>query len=127
MSGGGRHGFDAPFSSATCHYRWYSNPEICMILERFDAIFFIGDDMLQHVYAAFNMLLRENIGLGGLKQWEMKEEERVACRCDYQIIKTECSKFTVMDSQEVRDNDGRSGHKSPYYCDRESSCRAISL
>lgn len=83
--------------------------------------------MLQHVYAAFNMLLRENIGLGGLKQWEMKEEERTACRCDYQIIKTECSKFTVMDSQEVSDNDGRSGHKSPYYCHRECSDRAIAL
>lgn len=90
-----------------------------MILERFDAIVFIGDDMLQGVYAAFNMLLRENIALGSLKQWEMNESERAACRCDGQLIKAECSKFAVMDNQAVRENDGGSGHRSPYYCDRE--------
>lgn len=93
-----------------------------MILERFDGIVFIGDDMLQSVYAAFNMLLRENIAIGSLKQWEMKEEERAACRCDNQMIKAECSKFAVMDNQQVRENDEGSGHKSPYYCDRECGC-----
>ena len=38
LSHGGRHGFDAPYSPAGCHYRWYTVPEICMILERFDGI-----------------------------------------------------------------------------------------
>lgn len=90
-----------------------------MIMERFDAVVFIGDDPLQHVYAAFNMLIRENIALGSLKQWEMKENERAGCRCDNQLIKAECAKYTVMDSQAVRDHDGDSAHKSPYYCDRE--------
>ncbi len=119
MSGGGRHGFDVPYFPAGCHYRWYSTPEICMILERFDAIIFIGDDTLQHVYAAFNMLIRENIALGSLKQWEMKESERAGCRCENQLIKSECSKYAILDSQAVRDHDGDSGHRSPYYCDRE--------
>lgn len=118
MSGGGRHGFDAPFFPADCHYRWYSTAEICMILDRFATVIFIGDSMLQHVYAAFNMLLRENIGMGGLKQWEMKESERSICRCDNQLMKQECSKYAVLHSQEVIDNDGRSGHRSPYHCDR---------
>ncbi len=93
--------------------------EICMILERFDAVIFIGDDMLQRIYAAFNMLLRENIAMGGLKQWEMKESDRVRCRCDSQIMKAECFKFAVMDNLAVRDNDGGSGHRSPYHCDRK--------
>ncbi|MCJ1303336.1 hypothetical protein MMC08_006144 [Hypocenomyce scalaris] len=64
------------------------------------------------------MLLRENIGMGGLKQWEMKESERSACRCDNQLIKAECSKYAVLHSQEVKDNDFGSGHRSPFYCDR---------
>ena len=89
-----------------------------MILERFDGIVFVGDNMLQHVYAAFNMLLRENFAMGGLRQWEMKEGERIGCRCDDQIIKAECLKYSIMNHQEVRDNDGGSGHRSPYYCDR---------
>lgn len=118
MSGGGRHGFDAPFVPASCHYRWYSTTEICMILERFDAIVFIGDNMLQHVYAAFNMLLRENMAMGSLKQWEMSEDERVNCRCDNQITRPECSKHAVLDSEEVRRNDPGSGHPSLYHCNR---------
>ena len=89
-----------------------------MILERFDAIVFIGDDLLKHVYAAFNMLLRENIAMGGLKQWELNESERTACRCDSQITRPECSKHVVTESQIVKDNDEGSGHRSPYYCDR---------
>ena len=90
-----------------------------MILDRFDAVVFIGDDMPRHVYAAFNMLLRENIASGSLKQWEMKENERAGCRCDNQLIKGECAQYIVTDNQVVQGHDGDSGHKSPYYCDRE--------
>lgn len=121
MSGGGRHGFDAPFHPAGCHYRWYTTPEICMILERFDAIVFIGDDMIKHTYAAFNMLLRANIALGGLKQWDMKDNERESCRCDNQITRQECVKYTVTDSEDVRKNDIGSGHPNPYFCNRTKS------
>ena len=104
-----------------CHYRWYSTIEICMILDRFDGIVFVGDDSLRHVYTAFNILLRENVALGGLKQWEMSEGERTSCRCEKQFIKNDCRRFAVFDSEEVKKNDGGSGHRSPYLCN--SQCR----
>ncbi|KAI9820672.1 MAG: hypothetical protein M1827_005041 [Pycnora praestabilis] len=118
MSGGGRHGFDTPFFPKSCHYRWYSTAEICMILNRFDAIVFIGDNMLRQIYTAFNILLRENVALGGLKQWEMSETERSACRCENQFVKSECLKFGIARSDDVMKNDRGSGHPSPYYCGR---------
>lgn len=120
MSGGGRHGFDTPYFPLGCHFRWYSTAEICMILDRFDSIVFLGDNTLRHIYSAFNMLLRENIALGGLRQWEMKESEREACRCENQLTRLECLSFSVLDSQSVRSNDAGTGHSSPYLCDRTS-------
>ncbi|KAL9125645.1 MAG: hypothetical protein Q9217_005181 [Psora testacea] len=118
MSSGGRHGFDAPYVPLSCHYRWYTTPEVCMILERFDAVVFIGDDMLKAIYSVFNMLLRENLAMGGLKQWEMSEREREGCRCDNQIVKPDCASHTITDSEEVWEGDEGSGHRSPYHCDR---------
>lgn len=120
MSSGGRHGFERPYFPAGCHYRWYSTAEVCMILERFDAIVFIGDDTLKHIYAAFNMLLRENLATGSLKQWDLSESERATCRCDNQFTKPECSKHIITDSKTVSDHSGSGGHQSPYYCDRTS-------
>ena len=64
------------------------------------------------------MLLRENIAMGSLKQWELTESERATCRCDNQMIKADCSKHSVKNSQEVKEKDGASGHRSPYFCDR---------
>ena len=119
MSGGGRHGFEQPYYPVGCHYRWYSTPEICMILERFDAIVFIGDDSLKQIYAAFNMLLRENMAMGSLKQWELNESQRDACTCDNQLTKLECSRHMIMDSQTVREKDDQDGQGSPFYCDRK--------
>lgn len=89
-----------------------------MILERFEAVVFIGDDTLKHVYAAFNMLLRENIAMGGLKQWELTERERSDCRCDNQLVKPECSTHILTDSSTLAEHDAKSGHKSPFFCDR---------
>ncbi|KAI4116175.1 MAG: hypothetical protein LQ345_003356 [Seirophora villosa] len=118
MSGGGRHGFDAPYFPLGCHFRWYSTAEICMILDRFDSIVFLGDETLRHIYSAFNMLLRENIALGALRQWDMKESERETCRCANQLTRPECLAYSVSDSQSLRLNDAGSRHNSPYYCDR---------
>lgn len=89
-----------------------------MILERFDAVIFIGDDMVKHVYAAFNMIIRENVAMGGLRQWDMSESERDTCKCDSQFTKPECIEYTVTDSEDVEKNDSGSGHPSPYYCNR---------
>ena len=88
-----------------------------MIMERFDAIIFVGDSTLHHLYTAFNILLRENVALGGLKQWEMTEAGRSTCRCEKQFVKNECSKFAVSSSQEVKRNDAKGGHPSRYFCD----------
>ncbi|KAF6221428.1 hypothetical protein HO133_002284 [Letharia lupina] len=118
MSGGGRHGFEKPYFPAGCHYRWYSTAEICMILERFDAIVFIGDDSLKHIYAAFNMLLRENMAMGSLKQWELNESQRDACRCDNQFTKSECWSHMIMESQSVKEKEDGVGHRNPFFCDR---------
>ncbi|KAL8965251.1 MAG: hypothetical protein Q9183_003953, partial [Haloplaca sp. 2 TL-2023] len=118
MSGGGRHGFDAAYFPASCHFRWYSTSEICMILDRFDSIVFLGDDSLRHIYSAFNMLLRENLALGGLRQWEMKESERDHCRCENQLTLPECLTHAVTDSQQVRANDAGGSYSSPFFCDR---------
>lgn len=96
-----------------------------MILERFDTIIFIGDDTLKHIYAALNILLRENLALGSLKQWELTETDRVLCRCDNQFTRPECSAHTLTDSQEVADKDASSGHKSPYYS--PSQCNSLAL
>ena len=125
MSGGGRHGFERPYFPAGCHYRWYSTAEISMILERFDTIIFIGDDTLKHIYAAFNVLLRENLALGSLKQWELTETDCVLCRCDNQFTRPECSAHILTDSREVADKDVSSGHRSPYYSHRQ--CNSLAL
>ena len=96
-----------------------------MILERFDTIIFIGDDTLKYIYAAFNILLRENLALGGLKQWELAETDRVLCRCDNQFTRRECSAHMLTDSREVADKDASSGHRSPYYSHRQ--CNTLAL
>ena len=90
-----------------------------MILERFDAIVFIGDTPLKHIYAAFNMLLRENMVIGGLKQWELNEKDRAACRCDNQLIETECSMHVSTDSQLVSTHGHSNGDGRSFYCGSE--------
>ncbi|KAI9770736.1 MAG: hypothetical protein M1840_002986 [Geoglossum simile] len=108
-----------PFFPNGCHYRWFTTTEVCMILERFDAVIFLGDNMVHSIYRAFNILLRENVALGALKQWEMSNAERDTCRCDNQFVKEECAMFAVTGNEEVARNDGGGGHSSPYFCDRE--------
>ena len=87
-----------------------------MILTRFDAIVFVGDDLAQQVYKGLNILLRENMALGALKQWEMSGDELNGCRCENQFVKPECHDFAIKDSDEVLKNDGSSSHRSPYFC-----------
>ena len=91
-----------------------------MILDRFDAIIFIGDGLLQNIYAGFNMLLRENIATGGLKQWKLNQNDRTTCRCDNHIIRPECSAYNVKNSQDVQDSHAEGGHQSPFYCARKA-------
>jgi hypothetical protein len=92
-----------------------------MILSRFDAVVFLGDDLAQQVYKGLNILLRENMALGTLRQWEMSKDELNGCRCENQFIKSECHSFAVQNSEEVLKNDGSSAHRSPYFCNGLSS------
>jgi hypothetical protein len=127
MSGGGRIGFDAAYvpqgicgpealywlpvtplclfvtftSILGCHYRWYDVAEVCMILEHFDKVVFVGDDTLQSIYAGFNILLRQDVALGAMKQWEMADEELKSCKCDGQFAKESCAQYLVSASEQV--------------------------
>ena len=95
-----------------------------MILERFDAVVFVGDDSLKPIYAAFNMLLREDMATGSLKQWELNDGQRDACKCDNQLTKPECSSHMIMDSETAREKEDGIGHGSPFHCDRKSTYRS---
>jgi hypothetical protein len=75
-----------------------------MILERFDKVVFVGDDTLQSIYAGFNILLRQDVALGAMKQWEMADEELKTCKCDGQFAKESCAKYLVSASEQVSTN-----------------------
>ncbi|EON67751.1 hypothetical protein W97_07005 [Coniosporium apollinis CBS 100218] len=104
--------------SGGCHYRWYTTEEICMILDRFDGVVFVGDDMLHHIYAAFNILLREDLALGGLEHWRMSGDELKVCRCDNQFTRAACKGFMVGSSEGVQKHNTDGGRGSPYACNR---------
>jgi len=86
-----------------------------MIMERFNGVFFIGDDMLRHVYAAFNVLLRKNLANGGMEPWRMTDAQKSSCRCENQLINPDCAQYIVSGSSIVEQH-GSQG--SPYSCQR---------
>lgn len=90
-----------------------------MILDRFDGLVFVGDEMLAAVYAAFNMLMRENIVDGGLKQWKINADMKDACRCDGQFTKEQCKAQMFMASEEIRRDESDGGQSNQYICDRK--------
>jgi hypothetical protein len=117
LSSGGRIGFDAPYFPRDCHYRWYTVPEICMILERFDNIIFIGDESLRSVYAGLNILLRQDLAHGALRTWDMDEETLRGCACERQFTSSSCAGHFVTASSEVT-SAPRERVNSPYTCSR---------
>ncbi|KAK9462507.1 uncharacterized protein V1516DRAFT_161265 [Lipomyces oligophaga] len=127
MSGGGRIGFDSPYHPLDCEYRWFDPEDICMILDRFDAVIFIGEPrMTTHIYAAFNSLLRKNLVWGALKDWELNEPLHKRCRCEAVYTNNQCgsgasgiSEHFIVDSTEIleaKDQSMKQG--SPYVCNR---------
>lgn len=66
MSGGGRIGKDAPYVPRHCDMRWYDTREACEILNRYSQVVLVGDSMLRHITGALNVLLREDLGYGGV-------------------------------------------------------------
>ncbi|KIW62218.1 hypothetical protein, variant [Phialophora macrospora] len=117
MSSGGRVGFDTPYFPRGCHYRWYSVEEICMILERFSAVIFVGDDSLQPIYTGLNILLRRDLGHGALKTWQMDQHTRRQCGCDNQFTSTTCAAHFVTSSDDL--GPVPAGKiETPYFCAR---------
>ena len=102
-----------------CTYRWFSTAEVCMILERFNTIVFVGDELVHSVYTAFNILLREDLALGGLQQWIMSDQDRVICKCDNQFLNQDCARYAIKNRDEVKKNTGDQ-KGSPYFCTRKS-------
>jgi hypothetical protein len=92
-----------------------------MVLERFNAVVFVGDDIARSLYLAFNILLREDLALGGLESWNfMSDQDRESCTCDKQFL-DECNAYAVKSSEEVKRNDRYGQGGSAYYCERKSS------
>ncbi|KAK7203888.1 hypothetical protein BZA70DRAFT_282353 [Myxozyma melibiosi] len=127
LSGGGRVGFNAPYHPRSCEYRWFDPEEICMILDRFDAVIFIGESsMTSHLYGAFNSLLRKNLAWGALKNWELNEQQRQRCRCDSQYTNPQCGgsqtgsgDHFIADSAEILDaKEEGTRVGAPYVCNR---------
>ncbi|KAJ9245425.1 hypothetical protein DTO027B5_3181 [Paecilomyces variotii] len=116
MSNGGRQGTGTSYDPQGCHYRWLSTDEICDVLNRFDGIVFVGDGPLFSIYAAFNILLRENLVFGSLKQWDMDSRQLEECKCDKQFSNSQCLAFRIGSSEEVYSYDGKASSRSPYVC-----------
>lgn len=87
--------------SVGCHYRWYTIPEICMILERFAGVVFVGDATLQTIYNGFNILLREDLALGSLNTWEMDATERAGCTCNNQFVREPCGRYYTTSGHDI--------------------------
>lgn len=76
MSSGGRVGRDAPYLPRGCDMQWFDTWEVCDILGRYSQVVLVGDSMLRHVIGALNILIREDLGYGGVTDWNFSEEER---------------------------------------------------
>lgn len=87
-----------------------------MILERFNSITFIGDYIAESIYAAFNILLREDLALGGLKEWSMSEEDLASCKCSNQFLNKDCLEYAVKSINDVKVNQAADQNGSPYFC-----------
>ena len=90
-----------------------------MILERFNAVIFIGDTAVQDIYTAFNTLLREDFSLGGFHQSKMSLMDRKTCNCENQFITQHCKQdFSIKSYLElIADADNLRGGNVPY-CSR---------
>ncbi|KAF2966902.1 hypothetical protein GQX73_g6649 [Xylaria multiplex] len=80
MSSGGRIGRDAPYIPRGCDMQWYTTEEVCEILGRFSQVVLVGDSMLRHVIGALNVIVRENLGYGGVTDWNFNARERQGSR-----------------------------------------------
>lgn len=124
MSSGGRAGRDAPYIPRSCDMEWYTTEEVCKILGRFTQVVLIGDSMLRHVIGALNIILREDLGYGGVTDWNFDARERQEnrtsaqfrdislmranrerCFCNDQFDVTDCSVQGIYKTEDVMEHD----------------------
>ncbi|GES57046.1 hypothetical protein ATEIFO6365_0001033300 [Aspergillus terreus] len=101
MSNGGRHGLGAAYTSQGCFYRWYTPSEVCDILQKFDGVVFVGDESLADIYAGFNIILRQDLQTGSLRDWDMSPPQLEKCNCDAQFTSASCLPLRITSSDEV--------------------------
>lgn len=119
MSNGGRAGFDKPFIPSDCDFRWYTTAEICSILGRFSHVFFIGDSLQRMLTTAIYALIRQDIGLGGVAEWEFEHHPQFPdattnfeeCACEDQFRRHECSTSYIRQYSDLVGN--TSAHNAP--------------
>ncbi|KAF7587232.1 hypothetical protein BBP40_007519 [Aspergillus hancockii] len=116
MSNGGRHGFDEAYTSQGCFYHWYTDTEICEILQKFGALVFIGDESLADIYAGFNILLRGDLAAGAMRESDMTNEQIERCRCDAQFTRTSCLPLRVASSNQIEKQNNRKITSGPNAC-----------
>ncbi|KAK9472906.1 uncharacterized protein V1510DRAFT_120992 [Dipodascopsis tothii] len=101
MSNGGRIGIDAPYMPRDCDMRWYTTQEACSIVEKFDRISIIGDSMMRQMLGALYVILRKNMGYGGVTDWNFSDEEKRDCFCNAQNNVKSCSVQTIYNSKDI--------------------------
>ncbi|XXH02668.1 cell cycle RNA binding protein whi3 [Hypoxylon texense] len=105
MSSGGRIGRDAPYVPRGCDMRWFDTWEVCEILGRYSQVILVGDSMLRHVIGALNILIREDLGYGGVTDWNFSEEEKQKCFCNNQFDIRDCSIQGIFSTADVIKHD----------------------
>ncbi|KAI0883683.1 uncharacterized protein GGS22DRAFT_194942 [Annulohypoxylon maeteangense] len=105
MSSGGRVGKDSPYVPRGCDMRWFSTLEACEILGRYSQVILVGDSMLRHVIGALNILIREDLGYGGVTDWNFDAEEKRKCFCNNQFDVHDCSVQGIFSTADVIEHD----------------------
>ncbi|KAI0968825.1 hypothetical protein F4678DRAFT_464014 [Xylaria arbuscula] len=127
MSSGGRIGRDAVYIPRGCDMQWYTTEQVCEILGQFSQVILVGDSMLRHVIGALNIIVREDLGYGGVTDWNFNARERQGnrsqlkidgtlltdvnrerCFCNDQFDVTECSVQGIYKTEDVLKNDRES-------------------
>ncbi|KAI0172541.1 hypothetical protein GGR52DRAFT_572373 [Hypoxylon sp. FL1284] len=101
MSSGGRIGRDAPYAPRGCDMQWFTTWEACEILDRYAQVVLVGDSMLRHVIGALNVLIREDLGYGGVTDWNFSDEEKRRCFCNNQFDVRDCSVQGIYSTADV--------------------------
>ncbi|GKZ70081.1 hypothetical protein AnigIFM50267_005331 [Aspergillus niger] len=130
MSNGGRHGFDAAYTSqGKCHIDCFA-PRIghfgfsegpqrdnsCFPDSQTDRP--LQDALIVGSLAPkwFNILLREDLATGSLREWEISKGHGHDCRCESQFTSSLCLPLRITSSDEVYAQEGSSATRRPYPC-----------